>query len=107
MEVRGNFLSTIIASCVSVSLLQAGLVENILSVIKEYKETRGLLPVRACILGPPTSGKTLHIGQLCQHYKLHHIKIETVIKEAIQEQVRPSPLPLVTYWSPLPCPPPL
>ncbi len=58
-----------------------------MSVIKEYKESRGLLPIRACVLGPPAAGKTLYIAQLCQHYKLHHIKIEKVIRDAIHEQV--------------------
>ncbi|XP_031567964.1 adenylate kinase 7-like [Actinia tenebrosa] len=66
-------------------MAEAGLVDNIERVIKEYKETRGLLPIRACILGPPASGKTLVIKQLCDHYKLHHIKIQNVIDEAIEK----------------------
>lgn len=61
-----------------------------MSVIKEYKENRSLLPIRACVLGPPAVGKSLHIAKLCQHYKLHHIKIEEVIRESIQEQVSPA-----------------
>ncbi|XP_020618857.1 adenylate kinase 7-like [Orbicella faveolata] len=67
---------------------EAGLTENIDQVIKEYKETRGLLPLRACILGPPASGKTLVIKQLCDHYKLHHIKIQDVIDEAVEKLQR-------------------
>lgn len=64
--------------------------DNVLAVIKEYKETRGLLPIRVCVLGPPAVGKTLYISQLCQHYKLHHIKIADVIQEAIAEQASTS-----------------
>ncbi|EDO36546.1 predicted protein [Nematostella vectensis] len=64
---------------------ETGVVDNIEKVIKEYKETRGLLPVRACILGPPASGKTLVVKQLCTHYKLHHIRIQSVIDEAIEK----------------------
>lgn len=45
-------------------------------------------PLRACILGPPASGKTLVIKQLCDHYKLHHIKIQDVIDEAVEKLVR-------------------
>lgn len=61
--------------------------ENITKVIKEYKETRGLLPIRVCILGAPAVGKSLIATQLCQHYKLHHIKIAEVIKQAIEKLV--------------------
>lgn len=67
---------------------ETGVTENIDDVIKEYKETRGLLPLRACILGPPASGKTLVIKQLCEHYKLHHIKIQDVIDEAVEKLQR-------------------
>ncbi|XP_027042544.1 adenylate kinase 7-like [Pocillopora damicornis] len=67
---------------------ETGLTENIDGVIKEYKETRGLLPLRACIIGPPASGKTLVIKQLCEHYKLHHIKIQDVIDEAVDKLQR-------------------
>ncbi|KAJ7383963.1 Adenylate kinase 7 [Desmophyllum pertusum] len=67
---------------------ETGLTENVDDVIKEYKETRGLLPLRACIIGPPASGKTLVIKQLCDHYKLHHIKIQDVIDEAVEKLQR-------------------
>ncbi|KAK3092589.1 hypothetical protein FSP39_004695 [Pinctada imbricata] len=62
---------------------EAGIVENIQQVIKEYKDTRKLQPLRICILGPPASGKSTVIQQLCEFYKLHHIKIKDVIDEAI------------------------
>ena len=53
------------------------------AVIKEFKESRALLPIRACVLGPPAVGKTHIVAQLCKYYKLHHIKIADVIKEAV------------------------
>ncbi|XP_072283765.1 adenylate kinase 7 [Pyxicephalus adspersus] len=62
---------------------QSGLVENIETVVKEFKESRGLLPIRICILGPPAVGKTTVAKLLCKHYKLHHIHIKDVIAEAI------------------------
>ncbi|KAG8514326.1 Adenylate kinase 7, partial [Galemys pyrenaicus] len=62
---------------------QSGLVENISSVLKEYKQSRGLLPIKVCILGPPAVGKTSIAETLCKHYKLHHIKIKDVVTEAI------------------------
>ncbi|XP_068110888.1 adenylate kinase 7 [Hyperolius riggenbachi] len=67
---------------------QSGLVENVEAVVKEFKESRGLLPIRICILGPPAVGKTTVSKLLCQHYKLHHIHIKDVITEAIDNLER-------------------
>ena len=46
-----------------------------------------LQPMRTCVLGPPASGKSIVVRQLCEHFKLHHIKIQDVIKEAIDDLV--------------------
>lgn len=54
--------------------------------------------MRACILGPPASGKTLVIKQLCEHYKLHHIKIQDVIDEAVEKLVSTDSI-LVYYFA--------
>ncbi|NXW51408.1 KAD7 kinase, partial [Nyctiprogne leucopyga] len=62
---------------------QAGLVENIERIVKEYKHTRGLLPLKICIHGPPGVGKSTIAEELCKHYKLQHIKINAVISETI------------------------
>ncbi|XP_074854821.1 adenylate kinase 7 isoform X4 [Carettochelys insculpta] len=63
---------------------QAGLVENFEQVLKEYKQSRGLLPIKICVLGPPAVGKSTISEELCKYYKLHHIKIKDVIAEAIE-----------------------
>ncbi|XP_065660786.1 adenylate kinase 7 isoform X4 [Hydra vulgaris] len=63
---------------------ESGFIENIQKVIQEFKTTRGLLPLRVCILGPPAVGKTTVAKQLCEHFKIHHIKIQDVIEEAIK-----------------------
>ncbi|KAM6273345.1 adenylate kinase 7 [Porphyrio hochstetteri] len=62
---------------------QAGLVENIEQVVKEYKQSRGLLPLKVYIHGPPGVGKSAIAEELCKHYKLHHIKINDVISETV------------------------
>ncbi|NXF91297.1 KAD7 kinase, partial [Eubucco bourcierii] len=62
---------------------QAGLVENIEQIIKEYKQSRGLLPLKIYIHGPPGVGKSTIAEELCKHYKLHHININDVISETI------------------------
>ena len=62
---------------------ESGLADNIYRTVKEYKQVRNLLPLRVYINGPPASGKTTIVKQLCDHYKIHHIKIQDVITEAI------------------------
>ncbi|NWX02974.1 KAD7 kinase, partial [Caloenas nicobarica] len=62
---------------------QAGLVENIEKIVKEYKKSRGILPLKVCIHGPPGVGKSTIAEELCKHYKLHYIKISDVISESI------------------------
>ncbi|XP_068004981.1 adenylate kinase 7 [Melanerpes formicivorus] len=62
---------------------QAGLVENIEQIVKEYKQSRGLLPLKVYVHGPPGIGKTTIAEELCKHYKLHRIKINDVISETI------------------------
>ncbi|MBN3323552.1 KAD7 kinase, partial [Atractosteus spatula] len=62
---------------------ETGLIENIEHIVKEYKQTRGLLPIKICILGPPAVGKSTVAEKICEFYKLHHVKIKGVITEAI------------------------
>ncbi|NWI49805.1 KAD7 kinase, partial [Calyptomena viridis] len=62
---------------------EAGLIENIEQVIQEYKRSRGLLPLKVYIHGPPGVGKSTIAVELCKHYKLHYIKINDVISEKI------------------------
>ncbi|NXJ26988.1 KAD7 kinase, partial [Dicrurus megarhynchus] len=67
---------------------EAGLVENIAQVIMEYKQTRGLLPLKVCIHGPPGSGKSTIAEELCKHYKLHYVRTNEAISEKIADLER-------------------
>lgn len=62
-----------------------GFVEGIHDVIKEYRKTRNLQPMRICILGPPVAGKSFLAQKLCKMYKLHHLHVSEIIEEAIQD----------------------
>ena len=62
---------------------ETGLVENIRSVVSQFKHKRHLFPLKLCMLGPPASGKTLIARQLATYYKIHHITVEEVITKQI------------------------
>ncbi|XP_051941701.1 adenylate kinase 7 isoform X1 [Hippocampus zosterae] len=64
-------------------LCEFGLVENIELVVEEYRQVRGLLPIRMCVLGPPAVGKTRVSQQICDHYMLHHIRLNETVSETI------------------------
>ena len=52
---------------------EEGLIERLDDVVAEYKNCRGLLPVRITLIGPPGVGKTQIAKDLAAHYKIHHI----------------------------------
>lgn len=56
-------------------------------VIKEYKTSRNLHPVKIIVLGPPASGKTRVARYLANHYGIHYIHVKTLISDTIQKLV--------------------
>lgn len=63
---------------------ETGIIDGIVDIVKDYKETRKLTPLRCFITGPPASGKTTVVKQLCETYKLHHVRIKDVLDEAME-----------------------
>ena len=66
---------------------EAGPVENMGSVIKEYKDARGLQPLKIFIQGPPASGKSTVAKKLAEFYQVPLIEVEDVIKKTISRLV--------------------
>ncbi|XP_034530140.1 adenylate kinase 7 isoform X2 [Notolabrus celidotus] len=64
---------------------ESGLLENLDQVVEEFRQTRGLLPLRVCVLGPPAVGKSSVCKQISKHYKLHHITLKETISETIAQ----------------------
>ncbi|TNM95965.1 hypothetical protein fugu_017048 [Takifugu bimaculatus] len=62
-------------------MCESGLVENIELVVEEYRQSRQLLPIRVCVLGPPAVGKSTVSKHICQQYKLHYISLEESISQ--------------------------
>jgi adenylate kinase len=62
---------------------EAGFVENIDLVVKQYRETRGLTPVRVVVLGAPATGKTEISKAIAKHYGLHHLLAKDIIDEVL------------------------
>ncbi|KAG7508388.1 hypothetical protein JOB18_011708 [Solea senegalensis] len=62
-----------------------GMVENMENIVEEYKHARQLHPIKMCVVGPPSVGKTTVSEKLCRRYKIHHIKIKEVIEEKVAQ----------------------
>ncbi|KAJ3118573.1 Adenylate kinase 7 [Phlyctochytrium bullatum] len=62
----------------------SGMVENMPQLVQEYKDARGLHPLKLIIHGPPAVGKTLIAAKLAQHYEIHAVEVEAVVKDALE-----------------------
>lgn len=52
--------------------------------VQEYKATRGLQPLNVLVHGPPASGKTYLAKKLAEHYKIHYVDVDSVMKDALE-----------------------
>uniref|UniRef100_A0A672IXR0 Adenylate kinase 7a n=1 Tax=Salarias fasciatus TaxID=181472 RepID=A0A672IXR0_SALFA len=58
---------------------EAGMVENMESIVEEYRDTRQLLSVKICLVGPPAVGKSSVAEKLCHFYQIPHIRVQVFI----------------------------
>uniref|UniRef100_A0A3P8UR02 Adenylate kinase 7a n=1 Tax=Cynoglossus semilaevis TaxID=244447 RepID=A0A3P8UR02_CYNSE len=66
---------------------EAGMVENMENIVKEFRDTRQIHPLKICLLGPPAVGKSTVSQKLCRHYQLQHIRVKELIEEKIRKLV--------------------
>ncbi|XP_063919544.1 adenylate kinase 7-like [Zophobas morio] len=57
--------------------------ENMNQVVREFKTTRNLKPVKIVIHGPPGCGKTKLAKQLCEYYNCKYVSIATMLDDFI------------------------
>ena len=70
------------------SLEKGGLVESIEMVVQEYKQTRGLLPIKINILGPPGVGKSSIAKAIAAHYRIHHVTTKVKLYLRVESSAR-------------------
>jgi pantothenate kinase-related protein Tda10 len=68
-------------------IIKSGFVENIQAIAQEYKDARGLSPLKLFIHGPPASGKSYIAKKIADHYELHYLEPEKVIFQAMEAMV--------------------
>ena len=68
---------------------EAGLIENLPQFIQEFKDARGLSPLKAFVHGPPASGKTFYAQKIAEEYKIHYVDADQVVQKAIDRLVKP------------------
>ena len=63
---------------------ETGLIENLPQIIQEYKDSRGLWPIKVMIHGPPASRKTFYAEKLAENYKIHLVDVDQVMQEVLE-----------------------
>ena len=67
---------------------EINLAENMPEIVKEFRKTRNLYPIRIVLHGPPYVGKTTLAKALCKKYGFHHVTVNTMIGDTVEQLVR-------------------
>ncbi|TPX33306.1 adenylate kinase [Synchytrium microbalum] len=67
---------------------EAGLVENVHQLVDEYRDARGLHPLKVVVHGPPAAGKTSYAKKIAEQYEIHYVEVDEVVKAAIDRLER-------------------
>ena len=59
------------------------MVENVHQLVDEYRDARGLHPLKVMVHGPPASGKTTIARKIAKHYEIHYLDVDEVVTAAI------------------------
>ena len=62
---------------------ESGIVENMPSILQDYKKAFGLQPVRIMVHGPPGSRKTWLSKRIADHYGIHYLNPNEVMQEIV------------------------
>eukprot|EP01112_Ceratiomyxa_fruticulosa_P007683 TRINITY_DN1992_c0_g1_i1.p1 TRINITY_DN1992_c0_g1~~TRINITY_DN1992_c0_g1_i1.p1 ORF type:complete len:657 (+),score=154.73 TRINITY_DN1992_c0_g1_i1:65-2035(+) len=64
---------------------EMGIIDNIDTVVDEFKQKRKLHPLCIMVHGPPFSGKSTLCKAIASFYKIHHIISSSVISEGLEK----------------------
>ncbi|KAJ3341517.1 Adenylate kinase 7 [Gonapodya sp. JEL0774] len=64
---------------------ESGIAENMAVLVQEYKDARGLWPLKIVVHGPPACGKTTLAKALSEYYKIHYIDADGVMKSVVEK----------------------
>ncbi|TPX48909.1 adenylate kinase [Synchytrium endobioticum] len=67
---------------------EAGLVDNVNQLVDEYRDARGLHPLKVVVHGPPASGKTAYAKRIAEHYEIHYLDVHETVQTAIDRLER-------------------
>ncbi|KAJ3142639.1 Adenylate kinase 7 [Physocladia obscura] len=67
---------------------ELGIIDNLPALIQEYKDARGLSPLKIVLHGPPASGKTFYANKIAEFYDIHYVEADTVVKAAVAKLER-------------------
>lgn len=67
---------------------ETGLIDNLPTLIQEYKDARGLQPLKIFVHGAPGCGKSMFSKKIAETYEIHYVDVEEVVKTSLARLVK-------------------